>query len=655
MSSRIQPAFEDFYTRLRTEISSEPKPDRSPSTIEPNFLLFRADARYVLAMCDSVDRVNTLTLYGQNESSRRLPLATPIELETIGFDQGFVHPIFDDPDGIIRQLFIDSALVFQLELQPQSLIRLPLLLQGQETKLEVPICSFFEWLYERESAGKIIYKNITKRKYLNETITGRSMSRQVHTRFAPSPSNGLHLGNVRAALIPYLLYSCSVSRGTYTLRFDDTKTASEDLNNYHKQIIRNELSWLGIEPQLEISQSTRDKLYRRILADLLAKNLASRRDNGEITLISNHPSLNNTIYLDAVYGVVSVPVPPGSYNKFTKQIEEASLLLASEIDNEVSFKYKFTGAVDDLFMSTHVVRDIRQRDNLLTARQALIIQAIRVAYGLEAKQCCRYFPFDASLVDDFELGKLRDIDRSVPLPVYIHIPVVVDHEGQPLRKRGAGETTSYSFTLEALRNRNVLPESVISYILTTIVIDHQSVIDSNYISALAGRLGVTGVLNWAAGGIANNSLLSTRQSIPMSHRELLKHERNVIRAMTLTIFTTRLEESLAAVSMPLPSYTTVSRAFNSRSELTSWQELVQLFTYPINLTGADLHIFKVILNSYKDGILDTSVFQSTIRSKASLFMYLRLFLTGKSEGMPLSDLIAILHERLGLILTGLTN
>src|SRR3954451_7428123 len=79
------------------------------------------------------------------------------------------------------------------------------------------------------------------------------------TRFAPSPTGRLHVGNIRTALHNFLF--ARKNGGTFILRIDDTdrerSTAEFD------QAIRDDLDWLGLTPDQIVRQSERFDLYER--------------------------------------------------------------------------------------------------------------------------------------------------------------------------------------------------------------------------------------------------------------------------------------------------------------------------------------------------------------------------------------------------------
>ncbi|RZM12955.1 MAG: glutamate--tRNA ligase, partial [Sphingomonas sp.] len=86
------------------------------------------------------------------------------------------------------------------------------------------------------------------------------------TRFAPSPTGMLHVGNIRAALHNWLF--ARKSGGRFVLRIDDTD--AERSEERFVDAIRADLDWLGLTPDAEVRQSARFALYEARFADLVA-------------------------------------------------------------------------------------------------------------------------------------------------------------------------------------------------------------------------------------------------------------------------------------------------------------------------------------------------------------------------------------------------
>lgn len=85
------------------------------------------------------------------------------------------------------------------------------------------------------------------------------------TRFAPSPTGKLHVGNVRTALHNWLL--AKKTGGKFLLRIDDTD--AERSREEHVESIRADLAWLGLNYDGEERQSQRNDLYEREFQRLL--------------------------------------------------------------------------------------------------------------------------------------------------------------------------------------------------------------------------------------------------------------------------------------------------------------------------------------------------------------------------------------------------
>ena len=86
------------------------------------------------------------------------------------------------------------------------------------------------------------------------------------TRFAPSPTGHLHVGNVRTALHNWML--ARKTGGRFLLRIDDTDATRSREEYVHG--IRADLAWLGLQPDGEERQSARLPIYQAAFDRLLA-------------------------------------------------------------------------------------------------------------------------------------------------------------------------------------------------------------------------------------------------------------------------------------------------------------------------------------------------------------------------------------------------
>ncbi|MEM1051084.1 MAG: glutamate--tRNA ligase [Pseudomonadota bacterium] len=88
----------------------------------------------------------------------------------------------------------------------------------------------------------------------------------VTTRFAPSPTGRLHVGNIRTALHNWML--AQNAGGEFILRIDDTD--AERSREEYVEAIRADLEWLGLEWTREERQSTRLQAYEAAFDKLRA-------------------------------------------------------------------------------------------------------------------------------------------------------------------------------------------------------------------------------------------------------------------------------------------------------------------------------------------------------------------------------------------------
>lgn len=75
----------------------------------------------------------------------------------------------------------------------------------------------------------------------------------IRVRFAPSPTGSLHVGNIRVALVNWLM--ARRVGGSFLLRFDDTD--QERSKPEYVDGIRRDLTWLGLSWDEEAFQSAR--------------------------------------------------------------------------------------------------------------------------------------------------------------------------------------------------------------------------------------------------------------------------------------------------------------------------------------------------------------------------------------------------------------
>ena len=91
---------------------------------------------------------------------------------------------------------------------------------------------------------------------------------KIITRFAPSSTGKLHIGNARTALINWLY--ARKHKGKFILRMDDTDL--ERCKDKYKNAILTDLKWLGLEWDSKFNQLGRLEKYQQAKSELFRKN-----------------------------------------------------------------------------------------------------------------------------------------------------------------------------------------------------------------------------------------------------------------------------------------------------------------------------------------------------------------------------------------------
>lgn len=204
----------------------------------------------------------------------------------------------------------------------------------------------------------------------------------VRTRFAPSPTGFLHVGNVRSALFPWLI--AKQNGGQFILRVEDTDQAREVEGAV--EIMHETLNWIGIEwnegpdvggPVGPYTQSERREIYYKWAEKLIAtgRAYADIRTPEELSQLRDQAKAAKKPFLAREYRPVNPPAwetgMPLRFKSEPKayQWHDAVMgdLSAGEeaVDDFIILKsdglptYNFAHIVDDAEMKiTHVIRGL---------------------------------------------------------------------------------------------------------------------------------------------------------------------------------------------------------------------------------------------------------------------------------------------------------
>ncbi|MFZ4622912.1 MAG: glutamate--tRNA ligase [Rhodoferax sp.] len=270
------------------------------------------------------------------------------------------------------------------------------------------------------------------------------MTASTRTRFAPSPTGFIHLGNIRSALYPWAF--ARSTGGAFILRIEDT-----DLDRSTQaavDVIIDSMSWLGLTyDEGPFYQMERMDRYRAVLAELVAAGhvypcymslaeLDALRDRQ--TAAKEKPRYDGTwrpaegkllpAIPEGVSPVLRFKNPQHGSVEWIDKVKGEIVIRNEELDDLVIARpdgtptYNFCVVVDDIDMAiTHVIRGDDHVNN--TPRQINIFKA---------------------------LGKQP--------PVYAHLPTVLNELGEKMSKRnGAKPVTQY-------REEGYLPDAMVNYL-----------------------------------------------------------------------------------------------------------------------------------------------------------------------------------------------
>ncbi len=267
---------------------------------------------------------------------------------------------------------------------------------------------------------------------------------KIRTRFAPSPTGFIHLGNIRSALYPWAF--ARATGGDFILRIEDTDL--ERSTQASVDVIIEGMKWLGLDhDEGPFYQMQRMDRYKAVLEDLKASghvypcymsmeeldalreqqmaNKEKPRYNG-----TWRPESGKTLPAipDDVKPVLRFKNPQGGSVVWEDKVKGRIEISNDELDDLVIARpdgtptYNFCVVVDDIDMAiTHVLRGDDHVNN--TPRQINIFKA---------------------------LGKEP--------PVYAHLPTVLNEQGEKMSKRnGAKAVTQY-------RDEGYLPDAMVNYL-----------------------------------------------------------------------------------------------------------------------------------------------------------------------------------------------
>jgi glutamyl-tRNA synthetase len=442
----------------------------------------------------------------------------------------------------------------------------------------------------------------------------------VVTRFAPSPTGALHLGNARTALFSQLW--ARKSGGKFILRIEDTD-AERSQARFREQLLT-DLRWLGLDwdegpdvggPSGPYSQSERGEFYRGLFARLAAADLAypcyCTAEDLELSRKLQRMSGKPPRYAGTCRGLTAAQraerealglkpalrfaVPADQSIEFTDAVHGPQRFATNDIGDFIIRRedgtpaFFFCNAVDDSAMG--VTQVLRGDDHLTnTPRQIMILDAL-----------------------------------GMRIPAYGHIGLLVGEDGAPLSKRH-GSTSVHEF-----RERGFLSIAVLNQLFR---LGHASDIDGwlpaaemplhfrpQHLGRAPARFEVSQLMHWQKLSLEHLSAPEYRAWLAaddsMEFIDLVRH--NVILPADAIAWRTVVNGELAPLG-----------AEEQRIAAAAGAEFFAAAAQAYDQSHGDL---KIITRQLKE---------RTGRKGPDLFMPLRVALTGTAHGPELAQLMKLM-------------
>ncbi|MFT3741274.1 MAG: glutamate--tRNA ligase [Gammaproteobacteria bacterium] len=449
------------------------------------------------------------------------------------------------------------------------------------------------------------------------------------TRFCPSPTGLLHLGNLRTALFNALW--AKGQQGTFLLRIEDTDKARSD--EKYTTALEQDLVWLGLQwnegPGCEADngpylQSQRQTIYDQYYHQLEAKGLVypcfcseeqlalARKLQRSAGKPPRYPGTCRHLTADeiaqklaeGIKPVLRFRVPLEEQTTFDDVVRGPQTFNNNDIGDFIVRRgdgtppFMYCNAIDDALMG--VTYALRGEDHLTnTPRQIMILKAL-----------------------------------NLPAPQYGHIALIVGADGSPLSKRHG------SRSLQALREEGYLPLAI-----------------NNYLARLGHYYTQEHFMSLAE--LAQHFSIERLGKAParFDAAQLLYWQRMAVSQLTETEVWQWLENVHALVPGELKSLfiQAVQPNIIFPAEALKWANILftdEWMTQPLAIdTPPDF--FAVAIKTVQEKGADYPAVTAALKSELNLsgkalFQPLRLALTGELHGPELAAIFALLKEE-GLV------
>ena len=428
------------------------------------------------------------------------------------------------------------------------------------------------------------------------------------TRFAPSPSGLLHVGNVRTALLNFLV--SKRSNGKFILRIDDTD--QERSKNKYIDSIKEDLNWLGLKYDECYQQSNRIKLYDEAFDILKAKGLI-------------YPCFETPDELDKKRKRLITRRMPPVYDRAALKLEQdeiKSLLVSGKkpywrfklSSKKVKFKDLIRGDINvDLAAQSDPV--IKREDGNYLYNLPSVIDDIdmNITHIIRGE--------DHITNSGIQIEIFNALDANIP--IFGHNSLLVSENGEPFSKRNAAAS------IEQLKEKGIDPNAVNS--LNASIGSSVDIEAYESLDLLADKFEISS-LSKSPARYSNNQLDKLNSQLISNYdfdqiSQLIKDKNNIF------------DEEF---------WDCIKQNISTLSEVSDW---IRILNEPIkgdfNIEENFLIVAQELLpnepwdsKTWNEWI--SKLKEKTQKKGKELFMPIRLALTGKTNGPELNKLILLM-------------
>ncbi len=443
------------------------------------------------------------------------------------------------------------------------------------------------------------------------------------TRFAPSPTGYIHIGNARTAIANWLF--AMNHGGRFILRLDDTDVERSKLE--YALAIKRDLKWFGIIPSEFHAQSERFSIYIQAAEKLKANGLLypCYETAEELDL---RRKLRLTRKLPPVYGREALKLTADDRAKLESQ------------GKRPHWRFLLPNFSNDPFKP---VRTEVHWDDMVRGRQTVDLASLSDPVLIREDGSWLYTM--PSVVDDIEMGVthvIRGEDHvtntgaqialfralNAEPPVFGHHNLLTTISGEGLSKRTG------ALSIGSLADAGFEPEAVASLAILTGTSDNVEAQSS--LQDLAKLFDLSHVSKSAA---------------KFDPAELVTLNKSLVHKMTFAAVKARLVELGISGEKAEPFWNAVRPNLEKVRDATDWWQVVTVAkAADENVAEADLDFVRAAFDRLPQGPLDQdswkawtgTVKTATGRFGKTLFMPLRIALTGRSHGPELAALLPLI-------------